>query len=102
MIKKTENQAPVDFDIIVRPLITEKAMRGAENNQVTFEVRTDATKPAIKKAVESIFGVKVKAVNTIRQVGKKKRFRGRLGERSETKKAVITLAEGHIDVTAGV
>ena len=102
MIKKTENQTPVNFDISVKPVITEKAMRGAEQNQVTFEVRPDATKPAIKKAVEAIFGVKVKAVNTICQVGKKKRFRGRLGERSATKKAVITLAEGRIDVTAGV
>jgi large subunit ribosomal protein L23 len=91
------------FDVIRRPVITERAMKGSEHNQVVFQVALDATKPEIKKAVESVFGVKVKAVNTLRQAGKQKVFRGRKGVRSETKKAIITLAEGQsIDVTAGI
>ena len=78
-------------------------MKGSEQNQVTFEVSLDATKPQIKKAVESVFGVQVKSVNTIRQAGKTKMFRGTKGVRNETKKAIVTLAEGQsIDVTAGV
>ncbi|MDY6407494.1 MAG: 50S ribosomal protein L23 [Pseudomonadota bacterium] len=103
-VKKAENTVSVqDMEIIRRPLITEKAMKGSEHNQVVFQVSLDATKPAIKKAVESVFGVKVKSVNTLRQMGKQKLFRGRKGVRSETKKAIVTLAEGQsIDVTAGV
>ena len=90
-------------DIIVRPVITEKAMKSAENNQVTFVVSLDATKPQIKKAIESVFGVEVKSVNTLRQAGKVKSFRGKLGVRSDVKKAIVTLAKGQtIDVTAGV
>ncbi|MBR6412324.1 MAG: 50S ribosomal protein L23 [Alphaproteobacteria bacterium] len=91
------------MEIIRKPLITEKAMKGSEHNQVVFQVSLSATKPEIKKAVESVFGVKVKSVNTLRQMGKQKLFRGRKGVRSETKKAIVTLAEGQsIDVTAGV
>ena len=103
-VKKAENTVSVqDMEIIRRPLITEKAMKGSEHNQVVFQVSLDATKPEIKKAVESVFGVKVKSVNTLRQIGKQKMFRGRKGVRSETKKAIVTLAEGQsIDVTAGV
>ena len=103
-VKKAENTVSVrGMEIIRRPLITEKAMKGSEHNQVVFQVSLDATKPEIKKAVESVFGVKVKSVNTLRQMGKQKLFRGRKGVRSETKKAIITLAEGQsIDVTAGV
>ena len=103
-VKKAENTVSAEMmEIIRRPLITEKAMKGSEHNQVVFQVSLDATKPEIKKAVESVFGVKVKSVNTLRQMGKQKLFRGRKGVRSETKKAIVTLAEGQsIDVTAGV
>jgi large subunit ribosomal protein L23 len=76
---------------------------GVENNQITFKVSLDATKPQIKEAVESVFGVKVNAVNTLRQQGKVKRFRGVTGKRPEYKKAIVTLAEGEtIDITTGV
>ena len=105
MAKKSEKATAttVSFDVLVRPVITEKAMKAAENNQVVFEVALNATKPEIKKAVEGVFGVQVVAVNTMRQVGKRKIFRGRPGVRNETKKAVVTLAKGQsIDVTAGV
>ncbi len=91
------------YDIIRAPVITEKATMGSEHNQVTFKVPNDASKPEIKAAVEGIFGVKVKAVNTLIAKGKVKRFRGRIGQRSDVKKAVVTLVEGHsIDVTTGV
>ena len=91
------------YDIIKSPVITEKATLGSENNQVTFKVAIDATKPEIKKAVEALFEVKVTKVNTLRQEGKIKRFRGVKGKRAEYKKAMITLAEGSsIDVTTGV
>ena len=102
-VKQAETVSVESFDVIRRPVITEKAMKGSEHNQVVFQVALDATKPEIKKAVEAVFGVKVKAVNTLRQAGKQKVFRGRKGVRSETKKAIITLAEGQsIDVTAGI
>ena len=105
MVKKSE-QKQVNAalcDIIVRPVITEKAMKSAENNQVTFVVSLDATKTQIKKAIESVFGVEVKSVNTLRQAGKVKSFRGKMGVRSDVKKAIVTLAKGQtIDVTAGV
>ena len=91
------------YDIIRGPVITEKATMGSEHNQVTFKVSLDAAKPEIKAAVEGVFGVKVTAVNTLVVKGKAKRFRGRPGQRSDVKKAVVTLAEGHsIDVTTGV
>ena len=91
------------YDIIRAPVITEKATMGSEFNQVTFKVPLDAAKPEIRAAVEGIFNVKVKAVNTLVVKGKAKRFRGRPGQRSDVKKAVVTLAEGHsIDVTTGV
>lgn len=91
------------YDLIRTPVITEKATMGSEHNQVTFRVPLDATKPEIKAAVEGLFNVKVKAVNTLRQLGKIKRFRGRVGKRNDTKKAMVTLAEGQsIDVTTGV
>ena len=105
MVKKSEQKQmnAALCDIIVRPVITEKAMKSAENNQVTFMVSLDATKPQIKKAIESVFGVEVKSVNTLRQAGKTKFFRGKAGVRSDVKKAIITLAKGQtIDVTAGV
>lgn len=91
------------YDIIRAPVVTEKSTLGSEHNQVTFRVPLDATKPEIRAAVEILFEVKVKAVNTLRQAGKVKRFRGRLGQRSEYKKAYVTLEEGHhIDVTTGI
>jgi len=91
------------YDIIRNPVITEKSTLAGEHNQVTFRVPLDASKPEIKQAVEGVFSVKVKAVNTLRQSGKVKRFRGRPGRRPDVKKAVVTLEEGHsIDVTTGV
>ena len=91
------------YEVIRRPLITEKATRVSEHNQVAFVVSLDATKPEIKAAVEMLFKVKVEAVNTLRQKGKSKRFRGRPGTRPDIKKAFVTLAEGHsIDVTTGL
>ena len=91
------------YDVILAPVITEKATNGQEHNQVTFRVAMDATKPEIKAAIESLFEVKVKKVTTLRQDGKVKRFRGQKGRRADYKKATITLAEGSsIDVTTGV
>ena len=91
------------YDLVRSPVVTEKSTRGSEHNQVTFKVPLDATKPEIKAAVEGLFQVKVVAVNTVRQLGKTKRFRGRPGTRPDFKKAMVTLAEGHtIDVTTGV
>ena len=104
MIKKKTTVATAEtYDVIRRPVITEKAMKSSEHNQVVFLVDLNATKPQIKQAVESVFGVKVTAVNTLRQEGKTKTFRGIKGVRNETKKAIVTLAEGQsIDVTAGI
>ena len=82
------------YDIILRPVITEKATIANENGQVTFAVAMNATKPQIKAAIEMLFDVKVTAVNTMVQKGKTKTFRGRLGRRSDIKKAMVTLAEG--------
>ena len=91
------------YGLILSPVITEKATMGSQHNQVTFKVPLDATKPEIKAAVEKLFKVKVKAVNTSILKGKVKRFRGRIGQRSDVKKAVISLAEGQtIDVTTGI
>ena len=91
------------YDIIRSPVITEKSTQGSMYNQVTFRVDRRATKPQIKQAVEELFKVKVTAVNTLNQQGKVKRFRGRTGRRNAVKKAIVTLAEGHvIDVTTGV
>ena len=91
------------YRIVRAPVITEKATRGSEFNQVTFKVALEATKPEIKAAIEALFGVKVKAVNTLRTQGKKKLFRGMKGQRSDTKKAIITLEAGQtLDVTTGV
>lgn len=91
------------YDIIVSPVITEKATMASSDNQVVFEISLTATKPQVKKAVEGLFGVKVKAVNTLRQKGKVKRFKGFKGKRKDIKKAIVTLEEGHsIDVTTGL
>ena len=91
------------YEIIRSPVITEKSTLGSENNQVTFKVPLSATKPEIRAAIEGLFEVKVKSVNTLRQKGKVKRFRGRLGRRSDFKKAVVTFEDGgDIDVSQGV
>ncbi len=91
------------YDIILSPVITEKATAASESNQVVFKVRHDATKPDIKKAVEQLFKVKVKSVNTLVRKGKKKIFRGVRGQQSAIKKAIVTLEEGQtIDVTTGL
>jgi large subunit ribosomal protein L23 len=91
------------YDIVLSPVITEKATMASERNQVIFKVAPTATKPQIKEAVEKLFDVKVKAVNTLTRKGKKKVFRGRPGVQSDVKKAIVTLEEGHrIDVTTGL
>lgn len=91
------------YDIILSPVITEKATLLSEANQVVFNVASTAKKPDIKAAVEILFGVKVKAVNTFVRKGKKKVFRGRTGVLSNTKKAIVTLEDGQsIDVTTGL
>ena len=91
------------FDIVRSPLITEKATNASEHNQVIFRVPLTATKRQVRAAVEGLFNVKVIAVNTIRVRGKLKRFRSRVGRRSDYKKAVVTLAESQrIDVTTGI
>lgn len=91
------------YDVIRKPIITEKATMASEANAVVFEVAMDANKPAIKEAVENLFGVKVKAVNTTITKGKTKRFRGIRGRRKDVKKAYVTLEEGNtIDVTTGL
>lgn len=90
-------------DVIRRPIITEKATMGSQYAQVSFEVSPTADKPTIKRAVEALFDVKVKAVNTVNTMGKTKRFKGKLGKRSDVKKAIVTLADGQtIDVSTKV
>ena len=99
-VKLTREQM---YDLVRAPVITEKSTMGSEHNQVTFRVPLTANKRELKAAVEGLFNVKVKAVNTIRVKGKTKRFRGTPGQRSDYKKAIITLVEGSkIDVTTGV
>jgi large subunit ribosomal protein L23 len=94
---------PRHYDVILSPVITEKATNASERNQVLFRVARHATKPQIKEAVERLFDVKVKSVNTLVRKGKHKAFRGRPGEQSDVKKAIVTLEEGHrIDVTTGL
>ncbi len=91
------------YDVIRKPIITEKATMASEANAVVFEVAIGANKPQIKEAVEGLFNVKVKAVNTTITKGKVKRFRGKLGVRKDVKKAYVTLEEGNtIDVSTGL
>ncbi len=91
------------YDVIRKPIITEKATLAAEANAYVFEVAIDANKPSIKEAVEALFDVKVKAVNTTITKGKVKRFRGQIGKRKDVKKAYVTLEEGNaIDVSTGL
>jgi large subunit ribosomal protein L23 len=94
---------PRHYDVILSPVITEKATTASEHNQVMFKVASHATKPQIKEAVEKLFDVKVKSVNTNIRKGKVKAFRGSLGTQSPVKRAIVTLEEGHtIDVTTGL
>ena len=98
MSVKTEH-----YDIIRKPLVTEKSTMASENGAVVFEVSIDSNKPQIKEAVEALFGVRVKAVNTSITKGKQKRFKGVLGRRRDVKKAFVTLQDGNtIDVTTGL
>ncbi|RYE52004.1 MAG: 50S ribosomal protein L23 [Rhizobiaceae bacterium] len=91
------------YDVIRTPAITEKSTLVSENNQVVFNVAKDASKPEIKAAVEALFGVKVKAVNTLVRKGKTKRFKTTIGKQQDVKKAVVTLVEGQtLDVTTGL
>ena len=103
---KTAQSIAIDarhYDIILEPVITEKATLASELNKVVFKVRKDATKDQIKAAIERLFDVKVVGLNTLIRKGKKKSFRGVRGQQSDVKKAVVTLAEGdRIDVTTGL
>ena len=100
---KSNNVTAKMYDTLVRPVITEKSMVSSEAEKVVFIVPLSATKDEVKAAVEAIFNVKVKKVNTIKQFGKEKSFRGHMGKRSDYKKAIISLADGqNIDVTTGI
>ncbi|MCP4384614.1 MAG: 50S ribosomal protein L23 [Hyphomicrobiales bacterium] len=91
------------YDVIRRPVITEKSTAASEHNKLVFIVSRDATKPQIKAAVETLFKVKVKSVNTLNRKGKTKRFRGIAGRQGDSKRAIVTLEEGHmVDVTTGL
>ena len=95
--------ATAAYDVILAPVITEKASAASEANQVVFKVRRDATKPEIKAAIEKLFSVKVLAVNTLTRKGKVKRFKGIKGKQQDVKKAIVRLAEGDkIDVTTRI
>src|SRR5438874_8229398 len=105
MAKKTQQKAPDarHYDIVLAPHITEKSTMLSETNAVVFKVASSASKPEIKAAVEALFGVTVKNVNTLVTKGKTKRWKGQPYRRSDVKKAIVTLAEGQsIDVTSGI
>lgn len=92
-----------NYDVIRNPVVTEKSTLASEHGQVVFDVAIGATKTEIKQAVEALFAVKVKAVNTLVRKGKVKRFRQELGTRKDVKKAIVTLVEGQsIDVSTGI
>jgi len=107
-MKKAKKQAAAEirgfhYDVILSPVVTEKSTAVSEHNQVIFNVRLESTKADIKAAVEALFKVKVKSVNTLRRLGKTKRFRNVLGKQNDTKKAIITLAHGqNINLEGGV
>lgn len=103
MAKASDTVDLKHYDVVIRPIITEKSTLVGEHNQLVFEVARSASKPDIKAAVEALFNVKVTAVNTLVQKGKTKRWRGRPYRRSDAKKAIVTLADGQsIDVTTGI
>ncbi len=94
---------PRHYDVIIAPVVTEKATMASEHNKVMFKVARHATKPQIKEAIEKLFDVKVKNVNTLNRRGKVKTFKNRVGRQSDVKRAIVTLEEGHrIDVTTGL
>jgi len=98
-----KNIEPRHYDVIIAPVITEKATLASEHNKIVFKVAPKATKPQIKEAIEKLFDVKVKSVNTLVRKGKVKAFRGTFGSQSDSKRAIVTLEEGHrIDVTTGL
>ncbi len=102
---KAKDTKPIerDYNVLVSPVVTEKSTMGSQYGQVTFKVVPDATKPEIKRAVESLWNVKVEKVNTLITKGKEKRFKGRVGRRSDMKKAIVTLAKGQtIDLGTGI
>jgi large subunit ribosomal protein L23 len=102
-MSKTAPKDPRHYDVILSPAITEKATAASEHNKVVFKVALAATKPEIKEAIEMLFGVKVKRVNTLVKKGKTKIFRGMRARQSDVKKAIVTLEEGQsIDVTTGL
>ena len=97
------SKEPRHYDVILSPVVTEKATAASEKNKVVFKVRLDATKTEIKNAVEKLFEVKVTRVNTLTRKGKNKVFKGRPGKQGDLKKAIVTLAEGQtIDITTGL
>lgn len=101
--KKDNTVAEWMYDIVREPVVTEKSTMQSEHGQVTFRVPLTASKPDIKAAVEALYGVKVKAVNTIRSMGKTKRFQGRKGYQSDRKKAIVSLEAGsNLDVGTGI
>jgi large subunit ribosomal protein L23 len=105
MAKKQQQAAPDarHYEVVLSPHITEKSTMLSESNAVVFKVAPKATKPEIKAAIEALFNVKVTNVNTIVSKGKSKRWQGRPYQRSDVKKAIVTLAEGQsIDVTGGI
>ena len=103
MAKLSTSKSEQHYNTLLAPVITEKSTLAGENNQVVFRVPLDATKPEISEAVEALFKVKVKAVNTLRIKGKNKQFRGHKYTRTTVKKAIVTLEDGHaIDVTTGL
>lgn len=103
MSKTKTDISPALYDVIRRPVITEKSTMASEQNKVMFAVQETANKSIIKEAIEAIFNVQVKAVNTLNRKGKTKRFRGRPGKQNDVKHAVVTLAEGQtIDMSAGI
>jgi large subunit ribosomal protein L23 len=102
-MSKSAPKDPRHYDVILSPAITEKATAASEHNQVVFKVALTATKPEIKEAIEKLFNVKVKRVNTLVRKGKHRIFRGLRAKLSDVKKAIVTLEEGHsIDVTTGL
>ena len=101
--KKSEALSPELYDVLVRPIVTEKSTMAAEQNKVVFEISPRADKKTVKQAVEGLFGVSVVKVNTINIDGKRKKFRGVKGKRNDLRKAMVTLAEGQsIDLAAGL
>ena len=103
-IKKEDDKLPIKFyDLIKKPIITEKGTLLSNNSQIVFSISMNASKTIIKQAVEKLFGVNVKKINIIISKGKTKRFKGKMGKRKNEKKAIISLEKGQkIDITTGI